>query len=265
MKCYVINLDRSPLRLTGMRDLFRAAGIPFERFTAVDGDRLPAEEIEALTFRRLDYRALTPSEVGCFLSHHRCWERIAAGSDNFAAIFEDDVDFSRNGTACLKDATWIPSDADLVKLEAYDQKVCVDRRALPTPGNYSVTRLWSKHWGTAGYVVSRAFAARLANNTRQFSVTVDDAMFNPRYAAVSEAVVYQIVPALCIQRQFNTESDPLQAYRSTVTSSARSPEFQIPAQPRLMRETSRIKAQMVRFIRRRMMLRVPFQPAGDSN
>ena len=265
MKCYVINLDRSPLRLAGMTDLFGAAGIPFERFAAVDGDRLPAERIEGLTFRRPDYRALTPSEVGCFLSHRGCWERIAAGSDDFAAIFEDDIDFSRNGTACLKNAAWIPADADLVKLEAYDQKVCVGRRALRMPGNYSLTRLWSKHWGSAGYIVSRSFAARLANNTRQFSVTVDDALFNPRYAAVSEAVVYQIMPALCIQRQFNSEPDPLQTYRSTVTSFASGPEGQIPAQSRLMRKTLRIKAQMLRFIRWQMLLRVPFQPAGDTN
>ncbi len=262
MKCFVINLDRSPLRLAGMTDLFGAAGIPFERFAAVDGDRLPAEQIEGVTFTRPDYRALTPSEVGCFLSHRGCWERIAAGSDNFAAIFEDDVDFSRNGTACLGDAVWVPTDADLVKLEAYDQKVCVGRKAFPTPVNYSVTRLWSTHWGTAGYIVSRAFAARLVRNARQFSVTVDDAVFNPRYATVSGAVVYQIMPALCIQRRFGTMLDPLHAFRGTVTSFASGPESQIPAQSRLMRETSRIKAQMSRFIKRQTMLRVPF--AGDA-
>lgn len=34
---------------------------------------------------------LGPGEVGCFLSHRACWQRIVAGGDDYALIVEDDM------------------------------------------------------------------------------------------------------------------------------------------------------------------------------
>ena len=34
---------------------------------------------------------LSPGERGCFLSHRRCWQEIATGSDPYALIVEDDL------------------------------------------------------------------------------------------------------------------------------------------------------------------------------
>jgi len=34
---------------------------------------------------------LAPGEVGCFLSHRKCWQQIAEGTDDYALIAEDDL------------------------------------------------------------------------------------------------------------------------------------------------------------------------------
>lgn len=259
MKCYVINLDRSPQRLAGMTDVFEAANVQFERFPAVDGELLPAEQLKSLTLGRPDYRALTASEVGCLLSHRGCWQRIAAGSDTYAAVFEDDINLSRDGADCLRETSWIPNDADLVKLEAYQQQVWVGRRKhLATPASHSVTRLWSTHWGTAGYIVSRACAARLVKATERFSVTADDALFNPRYAVFRSAVVYQISPAVCVQRQFVSHSGAAHPYHSTVRSFPPGPETSV-RPTKLRRRTLRLW----RLLRLQVALRIPF-PEGSE-
>lgn len=263
MKCYVINLDRSPQRLAGMTDVFGAAGVPFERFPAVDGDLLPPEQLRSLTVARPDYRALTPSEVGCLLSHRGCWQRIAASSDEYAAVFEDDIELAHNGADCLRDISWIPNDADLVKLEAYRQKIWVGRKCLAAPVNYSVARLWSTHWGTAGYIVSRACAARLAEATERLSVTADDALFNPRYAVLQRAVVYQISPAVCVQRQFNAPNDAAHPYRSTVRSFAPGPEA-VGTRSKLKREALRLATSLWRLLKLQVALRVSFPQASDA-
>jgi glycosyl transferase family 25 len=212
---------------------------------------------------RPDYRALTASEVGCLLSHRGCWRRIAAGSDEYAAVFEDDIDLSHNGADCLRDISWIPNDADLVKLEAYRQKIWVGRKCLAAPVNYSVARLWSTHWGTAGYIVSRACAARLVKATERLSVTADDALFNPGYAVLRSTVVYQISPAVCVQRQYNAPIEAAHPYRSTVRSFPPGPEAVV-KQSKLRRETLRLATRIWRLLKLQVALRVPFPEAGDA-
>ncbi|WP_425044431.1 glycosyltransferase family 25 protein [Primorskyibacter sp. S87] len=41
--------------------------------------------------------SLGPGEVGCFLSHRRCWQRIVDGNLEFALIVEDDLAVSEPG------------------------------------------------------------------------------------------------------------------------------------------------------------------------
>ncbi|MFV1602650.1 MULTISPECIES: glycosyltransferase family 25 protein [unclassified Phaeobacter] len=40
--------------------------------------------------------ALRAGEVGCFLSHRKCWQKIAEGMDDFGLIVEDDLAFEPN-------------------------------------------------------------------------------------------------------------------------------------------------------------------------
>jgi glycosyl transferase family 25 len=70
---------------------------------------------------------LSPVEIGCFLSHRRCLERIATGEDEFAVIFEDDVRLSQGAARLLSTSDWIPDDADIVKIESHGAQVLISR------------------------------------------------------------------------------------------------------------------------------------------
>jgi glycosyl transferase, family 25 len=263
LKCYVINLDRSPQRLAGVSEQFDAAGVSFERVSAVDGELLPLETLAAVIVSRPDYRPLTPSEIGCMLSHRAIWQHIATGTDSFAAIFEDDIHLAVSGANCLKEPSWIPPNSDLIKLEAYSQKVWIGRRHTSASANHSLARLWSTHWGTAGYIVSRHCAARLVKATNKFSVTADDILFNPRYAILRDTVIYQINPAICVQRQSMLHVDEDDPFQSTVRSHPPGPETQF-RYPKLVRETARILQQVWRLSRLQAPVRVDYQAASDD-
>ena len=40
------------------------------------------------------FRPLTPGEIGCFLSHLRCWELIQAQDTGVGIVLEDDFDLT---------------------------------------------------------------------------------------------------------------------------------------------------------------------------
>ena len=113
---FLINLDRSFNRLGQMAVRFSELGVAFERVEAIDGETLGTDAISAV---RLHVRGLLPlsaSEVGCFLSHRKCWELIANGQQTHGCIFEDDILFSNRLSRFLSNSHWIPKDADVVKL-----------------------------------------------------------------------------------------------------------------------------------------------------
>ena len=200
MKVFVINLDRAPERLAHMRAELGRIGVPFERMPAVDGGALPAAEIARWTATPMaDGTRLTPGEIGCILSHRKCWEAAAAANEP-VAVFEDDVFLSADAAAFLRDATWLPTDADIVKLETFLRPTLVDKEAVAA-GARRLSRLRSLHAGTGGYVVSPAGARRLLSFGDKIALPLDHLMFDPASPAFADLVSYQLEPAVCIQGQ----------------------------------------------------------------
>jgi glycosyl transferase family 25 len=91
---FLINLDRSPERLQRCEQVLQAMGVAWERVSGVDGGTLSAGELARLNphppAHSRWYRALTPGEIGCFLSHLKCWRLIAERRLACALILEDD-------------------------------------------------------------------------------------------------------------------------------------------------------------------------------
>lgn len=77
----VINLDRSKERLKRISDSLMNFGLRFSRVQAVDGRLLSEAEIKQLVIpkwkRQLFFRELTRTEVGCCLSHRKCWKMLS--------------------------------------------------------------------------------------------------------------------------------------------------------------------------------------------
>jgi len=195
IRCLVINLDRSKDRLVQVSSEFAKIGVAFERIAAVD-----AADISKAP-------RLTGAETACFRSHQLCWRMIADGSETHGAIFEDDVVFGHDASSLLGDTSWVPKDADVVKLETFLDPVRIDRQRHEVAHGYAVTRLFGRHHGSAAYILSKPAAKKLLRLTRHLRSPVDNALFDPATLTFARLTVYQMVPALCIQSQWISGSD----------------------------------------------------------
>ncbi|RBO94836.1 glycosyltransferase family 25 protein [Pseudochrobactrum asaccharolyticum] len=200
MKCYLINLDRSKERLSRMQKQFDSIGIDFTRVPAVDGKLLSTEQLTAVIdpIRRWEI-PMPASEIGCFLSHKKCIELIANGEDEYAAIFEDDVTLSANCSRFLNDTNWIPTGADIIKIDTNNTLVVLENFQTIDETGYELARLCTSHLCCGGYIVSRKAAALILSCMEKISVPVDNLIYDPQYELFHQLTIYQFVPALCMQ------------------------------------------------------------------
>lgn len=200
MKCYLINLDRSTDRLAYMAAQLSRVGLEYLRVPAVDGRSLTPSELRALVTINDRWKApLTPSEVGCFLSHRRCLEEIAKSSDQYAMVVEDDIEFAQDTADFIREIDCLPSNADLVKFETNGKKVLIDAPTQIADTRYAVARLLSTHIMSAGYIVSKDAAARLLAQMDKAWAPIDQFIFSAEHGVFDELVIYQCTPALCRQ------------------------------------------------------------------
>jgi GR25 family glycosyltransferase involved in LPS biosynthesis len=96
INAYIIHLERAVERRDQVAAIARALPGTAEIVPAVDGKDLPKDIVDKIYRQRLfkpHYPfALKPGEIGCFLSHRRCWQKIVDSGDNGALIIEDDVE-----------------------------------------------------------------------------------------------------------------------------------------------------------------------------
>jgi glycosyl transferase, family 25 len=190
---YLINLDRETRRLDHMRREFGRLGLEFSRIPATDGATLSAETIEAFS----PYTKI--GHIGCFLSHVAAWRQIADGGEAVAAIFEDDIHLSSLISPFLSNFRWLPNDADIVRLETMGNGMRLGRPAAEYQG-VAIRPVYARAWGTAGYVIRREVAKRLAACSQLHCPPIDYFLFNASASAVARTLrVYQLDPALCMQ------------------------------------------------------------------
>ncbi len=257
MEVFVINLDRSPERLAHMRATLGGLGLGFTRVSAVDGHALG----EAKWSKWAPAVTLRPGEIGCFLSHRLCWERIAQGGAHHAVVLEDDVHLGASSSAFLADDKWVPVDADLIKLETrLGQRTVVDQKTIAV-GDRALARLRGANLCTGGYVVTRAGAAKLLDASRVLAMPVDNFMFDPRSEVFRRLVTYQLIPALCVQ-DADLTSDRRSAALGSTLETERMPR-RLPLLLKMLREVSRplgqVREAAENYFSARSRITIPFQ------
>ena len=206
MDIFLINLASSQDRLSRMRDVFAAQGLSFERIDAVDAASLSEDVIRDIVLPAVSKHArnLTPTEIGCYLSHKKAWETALSRGLDYAAIFEDDIHLAPDAGKLLSAATdWLPEGADLIKLETLAMPTHVSRAGkilMATP--HRLKKLLSSHYGAAGYIVSRRAMERLCAASDPLPLPVDDVIFGAHYRVFGGLRAYQIDPAICVQDQY---------------------------------------------------------------
>ena len=192
MKIYLINLDRHPQRLARMETLLE--GLPFQRLAAVDGCTMDGLENRDCP---VSSENLSRYEICCVMSHRNVWSDFLAGTEKYACVFEDDLYFSPNFSRFLLDESWIPKDGRLVKLETSGYPVLLSRKTEKCLDR-SAAVLFSIHYGTAAYIISREGAANLLARTQIINSPADFLVFDTTALRLNHPV-YQLYPALCVQ------------------------------------------------------------------
>lgn len=95
VKGYVVHLQRAERRRPQALALADALPMPAAILPAVDGRQFAEADRAAFVRRRLHAPrypfAITPTEIGCFLSHRRAWQAILDDGCDAGIIAEDDV------------------------------------------------------------------------------------------------------------------------------------------------------------------------------
>lgn len=192
MQTFVINLDRHQQRMKRMATLLK--GLPFRRIAAVEGKELDGPETDGP-----QYPPVSKYNRACALSHRLVWNEFLKTGDPFACVLEDDITLSADFAKFVLDEAWIPLGIDLLKIETYLQKVSLLRQNTPGQGR-SIAALRSRHFGTAGYIVSRRGAEALLPVTETIDRPVDHILFGKQ--PLNEKLPrHQLFPALCTQSQ----------------------------------------------------------------
>lgn len=168
---YVINLETSTVRKEYIESIL--AGCHFldiQFVSAVDGRNI--SEIKLKDF--FDYvkskkrygRILNNGEIGCILSHRKCYSQLLSSSSSFALVLEDDIYPMRNLSELLK--------VDLEKILNASEPVVLLlsgdywywRKTSPITSVYDAV-------GSYAYFINRAAAERILSITKPYNVADD--------------------------------------------------------------------------------------------
>lgn len=160
----VINLDRSPLRLEKIAEQLDRLGLPWQRLPAADGKNLDLSDARLLDlegFKRLHGKMPLVGELGCYLSHVWCMQRLLSTDDEYALIVEDDALLGDELPAVLTDLMAMPTRWDMVKLSGMHSGTPLKVEALS--GGHSLAVPLSRYTGSSCYLVNRKVATLYAD------------------------------------------------------------------------------------------------------
>ena len=218
-KNFVISISTADKRRNHIIQQFGQQNIPFEFFDAFT----PSERLNDHLQRYLPNVAATPKltmgEKGCLMSHFMLWKKCVDDDLDFITLFEDDILLGENAELFLAEDEWLKvrfnfQEIFVLRLETFLMPVKIEKQQGILPFQQrEIDILKSKHFGTAGYIISNAAARYLINVFEELAVedvkAIDEIMFN-EWVNVESYQVYQLNPAICVQElQLNQESSTL--------------------------------------------------------
>ena len=170
-----INLDKDSERRTRIEGQLAHLGLPGERLPAVWWKHLPPAEQSLLYSAErnhgLYYQPLVDGEKGCYASHIQAWRQLLASDAPALVVLEDDVRLRPQFADVVNAIAALQEPWDMVKLLGRDrEKVRSQRPLVPGTALVAYSRVPSM---TAGYVVSRAGAAKLLAHRQPFGRPID--------------------------------------------------------------------------------------------
>jgi glycosyl transferase family 25 len=204
MKLYagIINLAHRVDRRESMRQQMEAQGLDLPFFEAVFGADLAPDALDKWVRPMGPFGPQGHGDRACTASHFELMIAFLKSDADWLFALEDDAKLSPELSLWVNDLSWIPDDADVVKLESWVDKrvVLALDRTCKQHLSRGVTQLSTHHSGTAGFLVSRAHAERVVQLMGHVGVPIDHLLFNPGISKLARrAVIYQVQPSLIRQ------------------------------------------------------------------
>lgn len=209
MKTYVINLPESAERREYIRK--ETAKYPFmdvELMTGVRGKALTEKETEQRFDRKRFIRRYSrlpdPGEMGCTLSHRKCYEALLASDEEVALILEDDASFIRPDDtkeiieACSKRLK--EEDTDLF---LFMPQACYYTKPQVIAGSYNAYPIYEAY-ETCGYMIGRRGAEKLLRIKRP-CIVADDFVYMCGQGVKIKCVLPNIIVGLSTEGKMKTD------------------------------------------------------------
>ena len=179
---WVINLRKRPDRLKAIATRLDALGIEWTRLEAVDGANCDKNELN-ISKQHGKIGEISNGARACSASHHKFWNELISSNSKYGIVLEDDVELSSDFKNLVYDFTWIPKNSNLIKLEKAapnkSSKLLLGPKLSTAVNNTrEVRKMYSRHCGTAAYLLSREGAEIAVNWRKPFSVPIDHLLFN---------------------------------------------------------------------------------------
>lgn len=193
IQTYLINLNRAPERLSQMAAKLSAAGLTFERVSAVDGKEIvfPTAEFDEAAYTWLHGRRKNPAEVGCYLSHIACARKLLASEADHALILEDDLEFPDDLMDILQAAIDTRRDWDLLRLSSVNGGRKFPVRKMTSKRSLAISLTREK--GSGAYLLNRRAARWFVESLVPMYLPFDIA-FDLEYRAGLKAAFVHPVP-----------------------------------------------------------------------
>jgi glycosyl transferase family 25 len=177
LKTFVINLDRSPQRLSIVNERAKRVSLDVERVAGINGrelDLTTLAEVDIRGYQHWHGKRLNPNEVGCYLSHIKAMRAFLLSEAEYGLILEDDVDFPDDFHDLLQTLISVNVHWDIVKLSSFHSGTPIPIESLDGMRKLAVPL--SRHMNANSILYNRKAAARLIQKLLPMRLPFDHAL-----------------------------------------------------------------------------------------
>lgn len=239
MQVLILNLEKDATRFQFIRAQLK--GLDAARVDAVMGKDLP-ESITSLYTPESTAKPTpwTAGQLGCFLSHKKAWGLVNESATP-ALVLEDDLHLSPALAQFMRDTSWLPKDADVVRLETSTNSVRLGSIVGKRQGR-AVRRLRSTAWCAGAYILTPAGAQKCLSAPLAHAHAADAFLFNLEQSPTARHLtLYQIAPALAVQDKY-AEQKRRQGFLSNLETYA-------PTGPAMVERIKTLPQKAARYLR----------------
>ena len=173
----VINLCRSKKRMAEINRRLLKVKLAYTRISAIDGSTLSQAQIDrdyspalnSKTYRR----PLSLGEIGCYMSHKKCWQHIVDYNLNMCLILEDDAELDARLPDLFPLIESYNQPWDIIKLcDPPKQKKILDSFSLNS--DFKLCQYEKIPSRATGYLMSYKGAVKLLDARNNFGRPLDD-------------------------------------------------------------------------------------------